>query len=233
MTTEVPAGPRVGRALRVGGAVVVAAVLLAAGMALGARVAGDSEAGPTKVNPVDVGFARDMQAHHAQAVEMSRVVRDATDDPEVRTLALDIMLTQQQQMGQMYGWLTIWGYSQTSQDPPMSWMTSGGSAGHDMSNMGDSAGSDMADMPTMPGMATKKQLAALAAARGVRAERIYLQLMIPHHRGALGMANDAAKRASQPQVRSLARGIVAAQTAEITLLEQMLAARGGPVDLGS
>ncbi|MFP5315663.1 MAG: DUF305 domain-containing protein, partial [Actinomycetes bacterium] len=33
----------------------------------------------------DAGFARDMQVHHSQAVEMSRIIREQTDDVVLRT----------------------------------------------------------------------------------------------------------------------------------------------------
>lgn len=54
----------------------------------------------------DAGFARDMATHHAQAVEMAMIVHSRTDDPEVATLAMDIALTQQSQIGIMRTWLT-------------------------------------------------------------------------------------------------------------------------------
>ena len=63
--------------------------------------------GPGKDSP-DVGFARDMMTHHAQAVDMATLLRDRTNDPEMWQLALDILLTQQAQIGQMQGWLTLW-----------------------------------------------------------------------------------------------------------------------------
>lgn len=59
-------------------------------------------------NSPEAGFARDMMMHHAQAVDMATLLRDRTEDPEMRQLALDIMLTQQAQIGQMQGWLAVW-----------------------------------------------------------------------------------------------------------------------------
>ena len=47
----------------------------------------------------EAGFARDMIVHHAQAVEMAEIVRDRTENEEIRILATDIALTQQAQMG--------------------------------------------------------------------------------------------------------------------------------------
>lgn len=71
---------------------------------------------------VDAGFARDMQQHHAQAVEMSDLILDRTKDSEIRTLARDVRLTQQQQIGQMYAWLELWSLPQASSQPAMAWM---------------------------------------------------------------------------------------------------------------
>ncbi|MHC5908965.1 DUF305 domain-containing protein, partial [Streptomyces sp. S6] len=45
------------------------------------------EEGQGEQAAVDAGFARDMAVHHQQAVEMSYIVRDRTDDEEVRRLA--------------------------------------------------------------------------------------------------------------------------------------------------
>lgn len=186
---------------------------------------------------VDLGFSRDMQDHHAQAVEMSVLVREATEDPQVRTLALDIMLTQQHQAGQMFGWLAAGAYPQSGQGEPMTWMTADARA-DDMAGMdhgaageGSTASSTGASEPDtrMPGMATDAQLRQLEQAEGRRAERIYLQLMIPHHQAGVAMAEYAVEHASQPQVQRLAQSIVNSQTSELQVLRSMLDAHGGPL----
>ena len=63
-----------------------------------------------------------MMVHHAQAVEMAEIVRGKTESEDVGTLAPDIALTQQGQIGQMQGWLQVWGLSPTGSEPAMSWM---------------------------------------------------------------------------------------------------------------
>jgi len=98
--------------------VVVSLLLVAlvvASFGLG-RLAGGNAA-PAEASAA-AGFARDMQTHHAQAVQMSMLVRDRTTDPDVRTLAYDIALTQQQQIGQMYAWLVRWGIPRPAPAPP-------------------------------------------------------------------------------------------------------------------
>lgn len=226
----VSAGSARSRPVLLAGAVLGLALTLVAGLFLGVLLSDDPRAEATpKDGSVDVGFLRDMRDHHAQAVKMSVMVRDATEDPEVRTLALDVLLTQQQQLGQMYGWLADWDVSQTSAAAPMSWMGTGSAEGTDAEDGSMTMSKDAS--ATMPGMATKSDLAALAAARGERAERMYLQLMIPHHQGAVTMAKYAATRADDPEVVRLAQTIVRSQTAELDVLRSMLDARGGPVAL--
>lgn len=159
----------------------------------------------------EAGFARDMQQHHAQAVQMSFIVRDRTDDAATRLLAYDIATTQQQQIGQMYAWLTGWDDSQARTAPAMAWM------GHDMTGMTGA---------TMPGMATSAQLAKLQTLSGKAAEVLYLQLMIAHHRGGVQMAQAILGITRQPEVVTLANAMVNSQQSEIDLMESMLKDRG-------
>ena len=79
--------------------VVVAVVAFSAG-----RLSTLADAPPTDTS-AEAGFARDMQVHHQQGVELAMIVRDGSDDPDVRLLAYDIATTQAQQSGQLYGWL--------------------------------------------------------------------------------------------------------------------------------
>jgi uncharacterized protein (DUF305 family) len=161
----------------------------------------------------DAGFARDMQTHHAQAVEMAFLIRDRSSDEELRTVAYDIITSQQQQAGQMYGWLVQWGLPQTGGRPPMAWVG------------GQHAATHAQAFGSMPGMATAAQLDELRAATGVEAERIFLRLMIAHHEGGVAMANAAVADARTTEVRTLAAAIAAAQTSEIALLQGLLDAR--------
>ncbi|NYG56799.1 DUF305 domain-containing protein [Nocardioides perillae] len=214
-------------------AVVLAGVLVAGGVALGA-VVGRGESSSTSAAALDQGFLRDMQAHHAQAVEMSVLVRESTDRADVRQLALDVMLTQQQQIGQMYGWLASRGLPQSTAAAPMSWMRDmeemgalGGHAGHPAARGGDTGGSAAT---SMPGMATDAELEALERATGDRAAQMYLSLMIPHHLGGIAMAEAAAERAEDPFVRLLAGRMVQAQKSEVAALRALLDSYERPRD---
>ncbi|WP_226909806.1 DUF305 domain-containing protein [Georgenia ruanii] len=204
------------RGMTVAAVVLLLALAAVIGLIAGSRLA----AGPQHPSTasVDAGFARDMGTHHAQAVEMSTIVRERTEDPETRSLALDIALTQQHQLGQMYGWLELWDLPQRSSEPTMAWMSD-----HTSHAMPPAAPG------LMPGMATRAQINQLSAAQGRDAERIFLQLMIPHHEAGVEMAEYAANEAEEPAVRHLATTIVQAQTSELTVLRDMLAKRGGPL----
>ncbi|HEY3144067.1 MAG TPA: DUF305 domain-containing protein [Acidimicrobiales bacterium] len=194
------------RAIKLALAVIVVVSATAAVATVVARR--DDEGSPPAEGSVDVGFARDMRTHHAQAVEMAELLRDRTNDDEMRLVASDVALGQEVQIGQMRGWLDIWGLPPTSTDPPMAWAH------------GDDSG-------TMPGLATDQELAALTAASGDDAEVLFLRLMIRHHQGGIHMAEVAADSADEEVVRTLAHTIAKTQQAEITNLQALLTARGG------
>lgn len=200
---------------------IIALVIVAALVVAGAFAAGRLTAGPAPTPTTDsaaAGFLRDMQVHHAQAVEMALLVRDRTDDETIRTIAYDMAITQTGQAGAMYGLLDAWDLPQVSVAPPMTWTQlpplDGSGDGHQM---------DPEAPGGMPGMATPAQLAELRAATGDDAVRLFLQLMIPHHQGGLEMAEAVLARTDVPQVISLATGIQRAQRAEIRVMEDLLA----------
>lgn len=179
--------------------------------ALIAALVGACAATPASTS-AEAGFARDMQVHHLQAVEMAFLLRDRTNDPDLRRMAYDMATTQGHQAGQLYGWLAAWGLNQLGSEPPMAWM---GHTGHGMGAL-------------MPGMATAEQIAALEAASGVEAERLFLRLMIAHHRGALEMSQAVLARSDHPVVVAFARAVLASQQSEIDLMTMMLEEREAP-----
>lgn len=210
-------------------------VLVAVGILWLTADRSDGTTGPSKPTDTsaDAGFARDMSIHHQQAVEMSFIVRDSTDDEDVRRLAYDIINTQANQRGMMLGWLDLWGLSKTSEDLPMTWMkdlSSGESMDHGSMGSMDSMGKDGSYKPhdgsLMPGMATNTQLDELRKAKGRTAEVMYLRLMIAHHKGGIDMAEGAVKLAKDPTVKRLAQGMVDGQQSEIQLMNDMLKKRG-------
>lgn len=176
---------------------------------------------------VDVGFAQDMSVHHSQAVDMASIALTKSTDNDVRTLAFDILTTQQNQLGQMQAWLTMWDQPLSKVGPYMEWMSSDSGSGH--GSHGTSATMDMSHsgpVDTMPGMASPEDLAALRAAEGLQLDTLFLQLMLRHHEGGLPMMEYAAADATEGPVRSLAQTMVNTQQSESKLMTDMLAARG-------
>lgn len=177
----------------------------------------------------EAGFSRDMQEHHNQAVRMSMIALEATDDPEISTLAYDIATAQQQQAGQMFGWLEVWGLPQAASEPSMTWMSRPtlDGAGHDHGGAdGDSEGghSHTPGEP-MPGLATAEQMATLETLTGVEAEVYFLELMIEHHIGGVEMAEAVLERSENRAVTKLASGMVTVQEKEIVFMNDLLEAR--------
>lgn len=183
---------------------VVAAIMIA----LGAYGAGTRQrSGPPGDESAEAGFARDMAVHHAQAVEMGEAIRFRTADPELRALATDIVLAQQTQIGQMTGWLDVWGLPATGRRPAMAWMGHPGGG-------------------RMPGMASAAEIATLREAPPAEAEVLFLQAMIRHHQGGVAMAEALLARSRRTEVRRLAEKIVAGQQKEIRAMTGLLNARG-------
>lgn len=159
----------------------------------------------------EAGFARDMSFHHSNAIEMALLLRDHTEDEMMRFLALDIALTQQAQIGQMQGWLNVWGLPSGSLEPAMTWM----------------------GMPVnglMPGIATSDEVNNLRNLRGVEADITFLNLMIRHHQSGVEMARAVLEMTDRPEVVNLARSILTSQEAEIATMRDILQRKGGLED---
>ena len=195
-------------------AVVALAIGLVAGLAL-SRVGGDDLPGD---DSVAAGFARDMQTHHDQAVEMSWIIYDRTDDSLVRSLAYDIARTQESQSGQMAGWLQVWGLSPTGPGKQMDWMRG---LGHE-----HGATMTLGDDGLMPGMATQAEMTKLKGMRGKAADIYYLQMMIRHHKAGVPMAEAARDNSQNDAVETLAQSIINSQTTEVETMTQMHKERG-------
>ena len=249
MTDVNPQAPEASHGLRLSPArsiaiavAVVIVVLLS--LAVG-RLTAPNPAPPSTMS-AEAGFARDMQEHHNQAVELALIVRDRTDDPDTRLLAYDIATSQSQQSGQMFGWLAEWGLPQAPAEPSMTWMLRpplGGDGGHsgtghsragDGDTDGGSVDGAMPEMASpgmmkpgmpMPGMATREQILQLEDLNGQAAEIWFLELMIAHHRGGVEMAAAILERSDVNVVRDLASGILSVQESEMALMERMLAER--------
>lgn len=183
-----------------------------------------------EASSVDVGFAQDMTVHHRQAVQMANMeVRSS--DPVVASLAFDIASTQQVQIGQMQGWLSLWGHPLLPSAGYMGWMATDAhtTGGHGAPTADRSA----ATVTTMPGMATSGELIRLRQATRPAKDVLFLQLMVRHHEGGTAMLDHAAQHARKPAVRAFATQLAASQRAEVLTMTGLLAQRGAqPLPVG-
>jgi uncharacterized protein (DUF305 family) len=155
----------------------------------------------------EAGFLRDMQVHHTQAVEMAMIIRDRTDDAQLKAMATDIAFTQTSEMGMMQGYLNLWDLNPTGSDPAMTWM------GHPTTGL-------------MPGMATPEQVNLLRTLPVDQAEVLFLQLMNRHHIAGVGMAQAIIDKSDNAKIEQLAQAMIRTQDAEISIMNQMLEQRG-------
>jgi uncharacterized protein (DUF305 family) len=162
-----------------------------------------------RYSDADVAFMQGMILHHGQALEMAALVPTRTNNPQIVALAGRIDASQEDEIAFMRGWLT-----ERGEEAPMPMPTADDHAGH--AGMDHSAHG--AGHAGMPGMASPEQMAQLAAARGAEFDRLFLQLMIRHHEGAVTMVSDLLSRggsAYDPVLFRFVNDVTNEQQAEI------------------
>jgi uncharacterized protein (DUF305 family) len=154
----------------------------------------------------DITFAQGMIPHHAQAIAMSEMAVQRAGSPQVKDLAARIQAAQQPEIDQMTALLRAWNAPVPDANSPM-----GG-----MGQMEHAAGGGM------PGMMSGDQMQQLGQATGDAFDRMFLQMMITHHQGAIAMAETELKDGQNPEARELAQRIIDDQQREITEMQKLL-----------
>ncbi len=172
------------------------------GMSSSTTIAVPSDA---NYNATDVGFAQGMIPHHAQAIEMADLALTNTTNPDVLALANQIKAAQSPEIEKLSGWLGDWGQTVPS--------TASGSIDHDMSGM---------DGMMMDGMMSQADMDRLETSTGTEFDRLWLELMIQHHEGAVKMSKSEVAGGKNPDAIALAQAIISSQQAEITTMESLL-----------
>jgi uncharacterized protein (DUF305 family) len=154
---------------------------------------------------LDTAFMQDMVVHHRQALVMTALVADRTRRDDLPVLAERITETQETEIDQIERWLT-----DRSEDLP--------------DDDGSDDDGDHAAHDQMPGMATADQLDRLEASSGPAFDRLFLDLMIAHHQGALTMVEQlyAAGGGLEPAADRFARDVEADQDVEILRMQELL-----------
>jgi len=150
--------------------------------------------------PYDLQFLDTMSGHHQAAIEMARPAERQSQHAELKELARNIIRDQEREISQMKGWREQW-YAGKPQAMNM-----------EMPGMMDS----------MKGMDMK----GLEAAAGNAFDLMFIDMMTPHHQGAVVMAREALTKAEHPEIKRLAQGIIDAQEKEIAQMSKWKAAWG-------
>ncbi|MCH2497457.1 MAG: DUF305 domain-containing protein [Erythrobacter sp.] len=155
----------------------------------------------TRFSPADVSFMQGMIVHHQQAVDMAKLVRQRTNNEAVLKTADRIEAGQKDEMEFMRTWL-----EDRNLDVAMQGM---GHAHH-----------------TMKGMASPEQMRELAAANGTAFDRLFLELMVAHHLGAVDMVDElhgVSGSAYDPVMYEFTNDVVSDQRSEIDRMNATLA----------
>jgi uncharacterized protein (DUF305 family) len=155
----------------------------------------------------DGAFIAEMVPHHETAIEMAEIARTRAEHPETKQLASEIIATQSEEIAQL------------EQAHRRLFDAELGGVVHGTLGLSEEES----------GMA--HDAAALENASPFDQE--FIDMMIPHHQGAIRMARIEVERGQDPELKDLATAIIDAQSAEIeemnTWREQWY---GGPSPAG-
>ena len=168
-------------------AMLTAVLLVLASTALAACGDDDGDTSASQeANATDRAFAAEMIGHHQAAVEMAEAARKNASREEITELADAIITTQNAEIAQM----------KTAEQ-----------------RLAD-AGVDERDLGmTEAEMGMDMDMDMLMSTEGF--DRMFIDMMIPHHQGAIRMARMELADGQDPELRKLAEAIIAAQSKEI------------------
>ena len=173
----------------------------------------------------DVRFMSDMIPHHQQALDMSALAPERSPSRELLDLAQRIETSQLDEIQFMEQWLRERGEALPGRD----WLphvAPAEAAHHHHGHDGHHGHHHHHGEHGMEGMATPEQMAELENASGEAFDRLFLELMIEHHRGALVMVEDLLDErgaAQDPALFEFVTDVKNDQTAEIDRMTVMLA----------
>lgn len=151
--------------------------------------------------PYDLQFIDTMMVHHQSAVDMAKLAATKAQHTELKDYAQTIVQDQEREVAQMGEWRKQW-YADQPKAENM-----------DMPGMMDSMkGMDMGHMKML---------------EGADFDLMFLDMMIPHHQGAVTMSKDALLKAEHTEIKTLAQQIMDAQQKEIEMMNNWKTAWAG------
>ena len=146
----------------------------------------------------DLQFIDTMIMHHEGAVDIAGPTRDKAHHAELLTMANGIVSSRTKEIERMKAWREKW-----------------------------FPGSPRAiniDLPGMRDSMKEMDFKQIAMLFGNDYDLEFLKQMIPHHEGAVIMANEALQRSSRPEIKTIATAIIKAQEAEMKQMTEWQAA---------
>ncbi|KAB8331364.1 DUF305 domain-containing protein [Scytonema tolypothrichoides VB-61278] len=170
------------------------------GMHHGGSMNHGMDLGPADAN-YDLRFIDAMTPHHEGAVVMAKEAQQKSKRPEIKKLADEIIKAQNKEIAQLKQWRTAW-YPKAS-STPMAWNAQ-------MNHM----------MEMSPEQSKAMRMDMDLGAADTQFDLRFINAMIPHHEGALTMAQDALSKSKRPEIKKLAQNIITSQQQEIAQMKQ-------------
>jgi uncharacterized protein (DUF305 family) len=180
---------------------VAALALALAGIGGAATAAaGTAQAAKATANATDRAFVREMIPHHQMATDMAKMAEMQAQHAQIRSLAKSIIQTQSAEIARLKTIAKALGVT------PASMPTNGKMS---MQTMDDLA--TLGVPMSKSGMMMK--MSELDGAKPF--DRKFIDMMIPHHQGAIRMARAELAKGKNTELRTIASGIITAQAKEI------------------
>lgn len=149
----------------------------------------------------DLRFIDAMTLHHKGAVAMAQEALEKSNRPEIKELAQSIIDGQEQEISQMQAWRQAW-YPDAGAEPVAYDAQMGG------------------EMPMPKAIQDSMMMSGDLGAADEEFDLRFINAMIPHHEGAVVMAQEALEKSNRPEVKQLAQAIIDAQQPEIDQMTQ-------------
>ena len=152
--------------------------------------------------PYEQQFLDTMAMHHQMAMHMASLVESRSDSQHLKDMAKKMMAEQEKEIAQLKGWKEQW-YA----DKP------------------EAINMKMPGMPeSMKGMSSEK----LTSAKGEQFDRLFVDMMSQHHKGAIKMAQTAAPKLQHAEVKQFAKKVIETQKKELAHMAEMKKSSAAP-----
>lgn len=142
--------------------------------------------------PYDLQFIDTMTRHHQGAIEMAQTALSRSGNAEIKAFAQKIIDDQKKEIAQMKEWREKW-----------------------YPGNPEAVNLEMPGMMDSMKMMSDDEMKKMEAATGNDFDLHFIDMMTPHHAGAVAMAKEALTRAEHPEIKTLAQTVIREQEKEI------------------